>query len=89
VFRTARIFNQLSTETGLNEWFFMAREGVFGPYPSKELALKYLNDFVERKIKAADDCGRSAGSHQLSLTPLEHENPKIYDPSKRKKGLDD
>jgi hypothetical protein len=89
VFGAARIFSQISNETGLSEWFFMAREGVFGPYQSKEVMLKALNDFVEHKIKTTDDGGRSAGKHKLSLEPLEHDYPIVYDSSKRKKGLND
>jgi hypothetical protein len=89
VFGSIRIFSQLSAESGLNEWFFLAREGVFGPYPNKELALNSLNAFVDTKVNALDDGGRSTGGQQLSLAPLEHEHPTVYDPSKRKKGLDD
>ncbi|BBL74241.1 hypothetical protein MishRS11D_13390 [Methylomagnum ishizawai] len=44
-FSTHRVFMQTNTVTGLPEWFFNAREGIKGPYESKERALYELNLF--------------------------------------------
>ena len=37
--------------TGLMEWFFNAREGVFGPYRSKNEASLTLKAFIKHCIK--------------------------------------
>ena len=93
MFELDRTFCQRNAKTGLMEWFFYAREGLFGPYETKEMALKELNEFVERHKKSGDDGGRSKGEdkkHKLTLSPIEHqENEAVFfDFSKRKKGID-
>ncbi len=71
MFGVERVFCQNDMKTGSNEWFFSAREGFFGPFPSKEQADRALEEFVRRCIKNGDDGGRSAGhGHKLSLVPL-------------------
>jgi hypothetical protein len=40
MFQTDPFFAQRNTNTGLMEWFFNSREGVQGPYPSKQGAIK-------------------------------------------------
>jgi hypothetical protein len=32
-YATNRLYVLSNNTTGLDEWFFMAREGTFGPYP--------------------------------------------------------
>lgn len=44
-FSPDRMFQQWNPATGLNEWFFIAREGVKGPHPSKDKALRELESF--------------------------------------------
>ncbi len=62
MFAADRVFSQRNGKTGLVEWFFNAREGVFGPYNSKEIATKTLHEFVEKCKAAYDDGGRGSQS---------------------------
>lgn len=59
MFAADRVFSQRNGVTGLIEWFFNAREAVFGPYNSKDTATKMLQEFVEKCKAAHDDGGRS------------------------------
>ncbi len=59
MFRPSRIFHRFNSGTGFLEWFFHAREGAFGPYPTKQQAYLSLQDYVRAKIYAEDDGGRS------------------------------
>ncbi|CAG1020353.1 hypothetical protein DOJK_00278 [Patescibacteria group bacterium] len=96
MFELDRTFCQRNMKTGLMEWFFYAREGIFGPYHSKEMAQKELKEFIERHAASGDDGGRSGkvkkdGSLHLTLAPLDEAKvkPIPFDYSKRKKGLDE
>jgi hypothetical protein len=87
IFNPDRIFSQRNNKTGLLEWFFSAREGLFGPYDTRDTTVKIVQEFIERHKAIGDDGGRSKA--ELSLEPLEdNETIKTFDPLKRKKGLD-
>lgn len=45
MFEIERVYGQYNDVTGLTEWFFPAREGVFGPFANKETALRALEEF--------------------------------------------
>jgi len=73
------------------EWYFNAREGIFGPYVSKIMASKELEVFVERRKLSGDDAGRDGTkNNKLTLAPIEHAKTEavFFDFSKRKKGID-
>ncbi|WP_027149951.1 hypothetical protein [Methylobacter tundripaludum] len=71
MFEGDRTFCQRNVETGLMEWFFSAREGVYGPFLDKEKAAKALDKFIKFNAETFDDGGRSSKSQvKLSLTPL-------------------
>ena len=96
MFELDRIFCQRNMKSGLMEWFFYAREGVFGPYQSKDITQSELKEFVERHKASGDDGGRSGkqtkkGELHLTLAPLDEgtNKPVLFDYSKRKKGLDE
>ncbi len=78
MFEAHRIFVQTNPRTGLTEWFFKAREGVFGPYSSEELAVFALHHFVAQRVQTGDDGGRSEGRvvvhwfYDFSPAPIEH-----------------
>lgn len=91
MFEIDRTFCQRNVRTGLMDWFFNAREGIFGPYESKQMAQKELKVFVDRRKASGDDGGRSKKNEdKLTLAPLEHAElePIFFDYSKRKKGID-
>ncbi|CAG0967877.1 hypothetical protein GPROT1_01326 [Gammaproteobacteria bacterium] len=46
IFENERLFIQNNAKTGLDEWFFLAREGTFGPYPCMQSAIESLDAFV-------------------------------------------
>jgi len=71
MFKSDRIFSQSNPNTGMLEWFFSAREGVFGPFSSKEKATHELNAFVQNAIKTGEDGGRNSNkkTNKLSLVP--------------------
>jgi len=75
------------------EWFFNAREGIFGPYNTKKMAEEELHIFTERRKLAEDEGGRNKAKKKdkLTLAPMEHElaTPVFFDYAKRKKGLDE
>jgi hypothetical protein len=92
MFDLDRTFCQRSAKTGLMEWYFNAREGIFGPYVSKPMAIEELRVFVERRKLTEDDGGRSqvVSKNKLTLAPIESESElKFFDFSKRKKGIDE
>lgn len=91
MFDIDRTFSQRSEKTGLMEWYFNAREGIFGPYATKQIASNELAMFIERRILADDDGGRGAvKTDKLSILPIEHTSePKVFDYAKRKKGIDE
>ncbi len=47
MFRADRIFSLKKASSGATEWFFLAREGIMGPYVSKEEASRNLVLFVQ------------------------------------------
>jgi hypothetical protein len=92
MFEIDRTFCQRNVKTGLMEWYFNAREGIFGPYETKKMASKELEVFVGRRKLSGDDGGRDGATNndKLTLAPIEHEKtePIFFDFSKRKKGID-
>lgn len=49
MFELDRTFSQGNMQTGLMQWYFNAREGVFGPYETQKMAHDELEIFVERR----------------------------------------
>ena len=103
MFDIDRTFCQRNNKTGLMEWYFHAREGLYGPYETKIMASNELKIFVERRKLVDDDGGRDKTKIKskltlslikdtdLTLIPLEHTElePIVYDYAKRKKGIDE
>ncbi|MGZ4957200.1 MAG: hypothetical protein ACXV8Q_19050 [Methylobacter sp.] len=89
MFEIDRTFSQRNAQTGLMEWFFNAREGVYGPFSSKERSSKALEDFIKFNHKNFDDGGRgSNGNAKLSLVSIGNAMNAIkLDDVKRKRGL--
>ena len=90
MFESDRTFCQRSAETGLMEWFFYAREGVYGPFLAKEAAEKAMKKFIKLNAGISDSGGRnSAGKVQLSLAPIDNATSAIkLDGTKTKRGKD-
>lgn len=90
MFELDRTFCQLNTKTGLREWFFSAREGLYGPFPSKEKAEMELKKFIQFNVVNASDGGRNPKSNaKLSLVPLSSMNAIKLNDTKGKRGDDD
>jgi len=96
MFELDRTFSQRCSDTGLMKWYFNAREGIFGPYDTKQLALEGLNIFISRRAQAEDDGGRGStivkDDSQLAMVPIEHEitlEPMFFDYAKQRKGIDE
>jgi len=90
MFEIDRTFSSRNADTGIMEWFFSAREGIYGPYNSKEDATKDLQEFIQFCMKAGDDGGRTKpASDRLSMMPKESsEVTKQFNPLKKKKGIE-
>jgi len=90
MFESDRIFSCRNPDTGLMDWFFSARDGIYGPYSSKEHATEDLKDFIQHYIKTGDDGGRTKSEPgRLSIMPNECSKvAKQYDPLKKKKGIE-
>ncbi|TAK62249.1 DUF6316 family protein [Methylobacter sp.] len=90
MFKSARTFCQRNAETGLMEWFFHAREGIYGPFFDKEKAVKALEKFIKQNIETFDDGGRSSNSQaKLSLEqPVISVTTIKFDNLKSKRGKD-
>lgn len=71
MFEADRTFCQRSAETGLMEWFFYAREGVYGPFLDKEKAEKALEKFTKFNVKISDSGGRRKSASKLTLAPMD------------------
>jgi hypothetical protein len=67
MFSADRVFSQLNTETGAIEWFFSAREGIMGPYISKDYARHMLLEFEKRCREQGSDGGRSLAGNSPDL----------------------
>jgi hypothetical protein len=67
MFELDRTFCQSNSDTGLMEWYFNAREGVYGPYRTKQIAEKELKIFINRHKINNDDGGRKSGKKPLQL----------------------
>lgn len=68
MFEAERVYNQRNPTTGITEWFFLAREGYFGPYVSKEAAQNQLAAFISYCVKNGDDGGRKTGKNAPRLS---------------------
>ncbi len=90
MFESDRTFCQRSAETGLMEWFFYAREGVYGPFLDKEKAEKAMEKFIKFNVRTADSGGRnSVNKVGLSLVPMDNATSAIkLDGTKTKRGKD-
>jgi hypothetical protein len=74
-----RIFSFPNPDTGLMEWFFNAREGIFGPYRSKNEASLSLKAFIKHCIKMDYDGGRTnPEQEQFSLIPSTYPEQKQF-----------
>ena len=81
MFSADRIFSQRNNKTGLVEWFFNAREGVLGPFESRQQATKAKDEFIQFNIKMKNDGGRTSGVNlKLSID--------LFEGSKTKRGQD-
>lgn len=70
MFEIERTFSSRNPETGLMDWFFSAREGIYGPYSSKEKATEELVKFIQYCIETGDDGGRSKPEvDRLTIAP--------------------
>lgn len=72
MFEIKRVYGQRNNGTGLTEWFFTAREGIFGPFTSEAKASQELEEFKKFCIANGVDGGRKLGlGSKLSLLPLD------------------
>jgi len=55
-----RIFCRNNAETDAMEWFFNAREDIYGPFFSEAQAISALEEFIKFNIEFSDDGGRSS-----------------------------
>ena len=77
-FEIDRTFSFRNPDTGLMEWFFNARESIYGPYLSEEKASLCLKEFLAHCIKLADDGGRkNHEQRQFSLIQKNTLHPKL------------
>jgi len=53
-----RIFPAAGCALGQEEWFFRAREGVRGPYPTQDDAIKALLVFIKHCVENGMTGGR-------------------------------
>ncbi len=90
MFKSDRIFSSRNSETGFMDWFFSTREGIYGPFSSKEQATRGLKEIIQHYMETGNDGGRSVPeSDRISIMPKEYpEVAKQYDPGKKKKGIE-
>ncbi len=90
MFEVDRTFSCRNPDTGLMDWFFSAREGVYGPYSSKEQATKHLKEFIKYCMEKGDDGGRAdQSSGRLTLMPKEYSLvAQQFDTTKKKRGVE-
>lgn len=87
IFNTSRVFSERDVGNGLTEWFFMAREGIMGPYESKEYANRELQNFIARCIALNSTGGRHCGQElALSLEQGFRQTLRLQ-PGRRVEGL--
>lgn len=69
MFTSNRIISYTNLSSGNISWFFLAREGAFGPFDSKQYTVAVLEQFVKNCIESNNTGGRSAmdrNNHQIS-----------------------
>lgn len=82
MFEIERVYGQHNEKTGLTDWFFPAREGVFGPFTSKTTASQALEEFKKDCIVNGSDGGRNPNNgSKLSLLS---QGSHLYQPQQRK-----
>jgi len=70
MFEHSRVFINRNNQTGHMQWFYETREGVMGPFDSKQLALEALERHVKYAKEHHLDGGRVLGldnSKELKL----------------------
>lgn len=73
MFEVDRVYGQRNNRTGLTEWFFTAREGVFGPFASKGKASQAVEKFKKDCVANGNDGGRNlSNGAKLSLLSLDN-----------------
>ena len=87
MFLTDRTFSCFIFDSGMTGWFFNTREGICGPYSSKEEASKFLKEFIKKRVAVCDDGGRiNPEQKQFSIIPKEKSIDALrFDPFKQKK----
>ncbi|WP_347989425.1 hypothetical protein [Methylomonas sp. AM2-LC] len=60
-----RIYFNEKIRSGLQEWFFVSREGLMGPYASFEDAVLNMQEFIKAKLQTRNSGGRSFGKLDL------------------------
>jgi hypothetical protein len=82
MFSANRVFSQLNSTTGAMEWYFSAREGVIGPYISKDYAQRMLEQFIKNCQDQHSDGGRQKAAQ------VSQPKPQLEGMQKPKLGLE-
>ena len=90
MFQSDRIFSCSNSDTGLMDWFFYTREGIYGPFSSKKQAIQDLNEYIQHCRNTGDDGGRTnPEQNRLSIMPVESSKvERHFIPLKKKKGIE-
>lgn len=70
MFESESLYCQTNFKTASREWFFTAREGIVGPFPSRESAASALLEFMKSNDENAHYHARDSGHYfDLKLLP--------------------
>jgi hypothetical protein len=91
MFSSERVFSSRNNDSMEIEWFFSAREGIYGPYESKEIAEKGLCLFIADRITSNHDGGRK-DTEKDGIPFMATKNSMVlrgvYEPKKQKRGVE-
>jgi len=73
MFKADRIFSLKRNSMGITEWYFLAREGIMGPYATKEEASRKLALFLQWCIEQQQTGGRTLVNNPGAKTEPEPE----------------
>lgn len=62
MFTRQRVFSQSNHHSGLSEWFVETREGIMGPYATRDYAEQMLKSFKSRCVELGSHGGRTLQS---------------------------
>jgi hypothetical protein len=67
MFKADRVFSERNPTTGTIKWYFASREGIMGPYETKQIAQCALMDYKAKCMHSGSTGGRDTGGKEANV----------------------